>query len=316
MYGGRGLVQDVPVKRLVVYPIILMILIGFSFFFFFQPRGPGYEVRERFYFLIFSCIVFFTGITVKGFVNFFLAGKLADFLGRSLLVFGNGIAAFIFFFLVSESRGLKTASAGIILVAASIIVYRASSIYSNRVFAESVIKIASYVMLGISIKFMFQTLWPEGFWDIGFKISVGDLTLFSFIGISIIQLVSLIDLTGNETAYRISFWLKRNHTGKFFAIFITVFLLKDLRRDIMGDAVLGEWILIFVILVAVFIILAVKLSKAVKNSPEEKLNKHLQNISYDKIKDISNISKHINDFINSGRRSGLVSCLFYMAYKT
>jgi len=66
---------------------------------------------------------------------------------------------------------------------------------------------------------------------------------------------------------------------------------------------------IFLFLVVIFIIFTIKLSAAANNSPEERLGKHLQRINFDKIRDISDITSHINDFVYNGSKSGLIACL-------
>jgi len=80
----------------------------------------------------------------------------------------------------------------------------------------------------------------------------------------------------------------------------------------MSDSIWVAWLFIFVVLVVVFIILSIKLLTAANNSPEERLNKHLQRINFDKIKDISDITSHINDFVYNGSKSGLIACIFIM----
>lgn len=315
MQVKRELTADLPLNKLLVYPMVLILHIVLCGVFFFMPFGPGYPVKEYFYFLVFPLGAFLAGMTAKRFVAYYLKGKWAGLIANSCVVMGNGTAVLLFMFLVSSSIRAKGASFGVLMVAASIIVYRISKLYSNRIYEESIIRVVSYMVAGVSIEFMFRSLWPEGYWDIGLRLSVGDLMLLTFIVLAVFQLASLLDLMEKEKVSRVSLWLKSNHRNKFFAILFIIYLLVDLRRDIMGDAVLGEWIFIFVVLLVVFIVLAVKISGAVNRSPEEKLNKHLQKISFDKIKDISNISKCINDFVDSGSKNGITSCLYYMAYK-
>lgn len=44
--------------------------------------------------------------------------------------------------------------------------------------------------------------------------------------------------------------------------------------------------------------------------------KHFQHFGYDKIKDITSMSRYIDDFIENGVKNNLVSCLFFIAYKS
>lgn len=306
---------DLPFKKLMVYPAVALIYIVLTVCVFFIPVGPAYNIREEFYFLIFPFEVFIIGLTATHFISYFFKGKWAQVLSRSCLILGNGISLFLIWFFVSSDFKLKVAGCGIITVAFSIILNKISSIYENRVFEGEIIKIISYLTAGFSIYFMFYALWSGSYWDIVFEISPGKVTLYSFITLSLFELASFIELSGNEKAYGIAGWLRANHTNKFFAIFITLFIMLDLRRIIMGDSIWGVWIFIFVVLLVVFIILAIKLYAAANNSPEERLNKHLQKINFDKIKDISNITTYINDFAYNGNKSGLIACLFLMAYK-
>jgi hypothetical protein len=264
---------------------------------------------------MYPCIVIFIGLSARSMIDFLLAGRWVGIIKNSTVIMSNGTATFLFLFLVSGIRELRLASTAVIFITISYIIYRISKVFEDRIFIDSVIKAFAYIIAGISFRFMFVSLWPIGFWEVGFKISAGDLVLFSFLGIAVMQMLSLIDLTGSKKLANISMWLKRNQGSKFWTMFAMFYLLYNLRGDIMGGSILGEWIFIFVVLLVAFIILAIKLKNAVVYAPEEKLEKHFQDVSYSKIKDITNISKYINDFVRHGSKSGIVSCLYYMACK-
>lgn len=316
MNVGREFSADTSIKDLITYPTVLLLLSGFYVYFFLQPGSPGYDIRKNFYFLFYPLVIILLGKSLKEIINYIFVGRLVKLLVSSIVVLANGIAAFLFLFLISDNMDLKLASIYSVSISISIILYKFTWLCKGRVFADSIIKALSYLIAGLSIRHMFLAIWPIGFWDIGLKISLGDLVLFSFWGIALMQMLSLMDLTGNEIAGRISFWLKRNQAAKFVSMFIVFYLLYDLRGDVMENSVLAGWVLIFIVLLVVSIIVLIKLKKEVGIAPEEKLGKHFQDIRYSKIKDITNISKHINDFVEHGSRTGIVSCLYYMACKS
>ncbi|RXE59515.1 hypothetical protein [Acetivibrio mesophilus] len=307
---------DLPLNKLMVYPVVTVLYMVFVVLVFFIPVGPAYNIRESLYFLIFPLEMFLVGLTAMHFVDYFFKGKWAQVLSRSCLILGNGISVFLFWFLVSSDIQLRLASCGIIPVTVSIILYRISGIYDNRLFKGEIIKTISYLVAGFSVFVMCYVLWPQGSSYLGFGFSLGKLTLYSFIVLSVFELASLIELCGNEKAYGIADWLRFNHVNKFIAIFITLFTIVDLRRIIMRGSILGAWIIIFVVILIAFIILTIKLLTAANNSREERLNKHLQKINFDKIKDISEITSYINDFVYNGSKSGLIACIFLMTSKT
>ncbi|NLD50171.1 MAG: hypothetical protein GX660_23795 [Clostridiaceae bacterium] len=316
MNVSREVSEDISLKGLVTYPTVLLLLLGFYAFFFLKTGSPGYEVRRSFYFLLYPLVIILSGISLRELINYIFVGKLVKFIGSSTVVLAYGTAAFLFLYLASDSMDLKLASIYPVLISISIIIYKFSGLFKGSIFIDSVIKTISYLVAGLSIRYMFVAIWTNGFWDIGLKISVGDLVLFSFWGIALMQMLSLIDLTGNEKAGRISFWLKRYQVAKFISIFIFFYLLYDFRGDVMGEYVLAGWIFIFVVLLVAFIAVILRLKKDVGTAPEERLGRHFQDISYSKIKDITNISKYINDFVEHGSRTGIVSCLYYMACKS
>lgn len=313
---ARGkMAADVTFNKLMVYPIVLLLYIGITAFLFFIPLGPGYSIRQSFYFLIYSIEALLLGIVLKHFVSYYLKGKWAEVISNSCFIMGIGFAVFLFFFYLLPYGSVRAASIGVLILAASVVVLRISELFNGRVFEGSLIKAVSYLIAGITIDLMFGALCSKGYWGIGLKISIGKIFFFSFLILAVFQIISLLDFVEDRRISRITLWFRTNHKLKFFAVFFFVYLLIDFRRDTMGDAVLASWIFVFIVLVIVFIVLTVKLSGAVNRSPEQKLNKHLQKISFEKIKDISNISKCIEDFVNHGSKGGIIACLYYMAYK-
>jgi hypothetical protein len=129
------------------------------------------------------------------------------------------------------------------------------------------------------------------------------------------QLISLIDVTGEPELIKVSMWLKKNHFFKFLFMSTALFMLTDVRRVILLENVRNGWLFVFVVLFVVFMFLITSIRKAIKEEPDVRLKKHLQRITYDKIRDISSISKYVDDFISTGKKSGLTSYLFYMAYR-
>ncbi len=314
---ARGkLAADVTLNKLMVYPIVLLLYIGITVVLFFRPSAPGYSIRENFYFLIYSIGALLLGIALKHFVSYYLKGKWAEVLSDSCFIMGIGFAVFLFFFYLLPNGSVRIASIGILILAVSVIVCRISELYNARVFEGSLIKSVSYLIAGITIYFMFANLYPKVYLGIGLNISIGKLIFFSFLVLVIFEMMSLLDFMENQIISRVVLWFRTNHKTKFFAVLLIMYLLIDFRRDIMGDAVLVSWIFIFIVLIIVFIVLMVKLSGIANRKPEQNLSKHLQKISFEKIKDITNVSNCIDDFVNNGNKGGIIACLYYMTYKT
>ncbi|TYQ12830.1 UNVERIFIED_CONTAM: hypothetical protein Cloal_3865 [Acetivibrio alkalicellulosi] len=315
MYQSKALVGAEPIKKLLIYPALLLSIMLISSYYFLLPESRWYSFRERLYFLIFSTAIVFLSLSVKRFIIFFLRGKTAQFIGNSALVIGNGVAAFVFLFFVSQNENLKLASAGVIMLTLSIIIYRLAQFYKTSVYGESVIIASSYIIAGLSIEFMYSRIWPKDLTEVSDNISIRTIVILSFISIALLQIISLIDVTGNEKLCKISVWFKTKHIFKFFSTCGILFLLTYVRRGFLADKIIVEWIFIFVVLLIVFTIIIIKLNSAVKSKPDEILKKHLQKITFDKIKDISSISAYVNEFISTGKKSGLTSYLLYMAYR-
>jgi len=95
---------------------------------------------------------------------------------------------FFFWILLPFDPQLKLAGCGIIPITVSIIIYKISKLYENRMLEGEIIKIISYLMAGFSAYFMFKTLWPES--------RLGNLTLYSslyFVFLSLHRLWNLAE---------------------------------------------------------------------------------------------------------------------------
>ncbi|MDQ2087875.1 hypothetical protein RBH29_15700 [Herbivorax sp. ANBcel31] len=315
MYFKRTQEKDESLKKIAIYPVIFSVLMLFSWYYFLWPEARWYYAREQVYFLIFSVGVLLLVVSIRKFLVFFLKGKGMELAGNAIIILGTGLAAFLFFYFVSESENLKNASSGMILLSIAVIIYKLKDFYKSNIYSESIVIAVSYIIAGITVDFMYNSLFSEFFMDLDGKYSINAVLMLSFISLSLIQLISLIDITGDLKLVKISMWLKKNHLLKFMIISGVLFILLDVRRIVLANNVMFAWILVFVVLLVVFILLVVKLRSTVKKEPDVKLKKHLQRITYDKIRDISNISAYVDDFISTGKKSGLTSYLFYMAYK-
>lgn len=298
-------------KNLLIYPVIFSALVFFACYFFLWPESRWYHIKEQVYFLIFPvCVYFFTISIMKTFV-FFLKGKNAEFIGKVIVILGTGVAVFLFFYFVSNYENLKNASIGILFFTLAVILHKLRELYKNGIYSESIIVAGSYIIAGVTVEIMYGALWPKS----DKEYSVNIVLMLSFIILSIMQLMSLMDVTRKQNLVKISAWLKRSHLLKFLAISAVLFMLFDVRRVILLKDVKSGWIFTFVVLFVVFILIIISIRRAIKEEPDVRLKKHLQRITYDKIRDISSISAYVDDFIVTGRKSGLTSYLFYMAYR-
>lgn len=213
---------EVPLNKLVIYPVVTLLYMLFTVMVFFIPGGPGYNFRENYYWLIFPLEIFLVGLTSMQFAAYFFKGSWAQVLSRSCFVLGNGISLFLFWFLAASDIETKLAGLGIIPVTVSIIIYKVSRIYENRVYKGEIIKVISYLIAGFSVYFMFNILWPESeSYTGGFSFSLGRLTLYSFIVLSLFELASLIELSGNQKAYGMANWFRSNHGSKFLVFLLS-----------------------------------------------------------------------------------------------
>lgn len=302
-------------KKFTTYTIMLAAFGAFVFFIFFLPGRLLYSVREYFYFLIFPAISILMGVSVKSFVSTYFIGRWSGLVASFILYLANGISAVLFFTFASNDMKYLTSIVWVALLAVSIIVCKASKFFYTGIYEGCTIKAFSYVMMGLSIKSMFGGFWKDGYSVDEFWRSFSNLVLISFIVLAILQMSTLVELFYNEKARRISMWLKSNHIMKYILIFIMAFVISLMRRDNLGSGLAG-WIFLFMILLVVFIIFAAMLWGSVKYSPEEKLAKHMQDMSFDKSKDLENITKYIDDYVNYGKKSKLVSYLTFLGYKT
>jgi len=219
MQAQRKLTADTTLNKLMIYPIVLLLYIGITGFLFFVPVGPGYGIRQSFYFLIYSVEALLLGITSKHLVSYYLKGKWAEVLSSACFIMGIGFAVFLFFFYLLPYNSVRAASVGILILAVSTVGIRISDLYGSRIFEESMIKAVSYLIAGFTIYFMFEALAPRGYVGIGLKISLGKLFFFTFLILIVFQMMSLLDYMDNRKISRIALWFRTNHKMKFLAVF-------------------------------------------------------------------------------------------------
>lgn len=309
MYSKNIQEKNNTFKNLMIYPAIFSVLVFFSWYCFLWSESRWYHLKEQVYFLIFPVCIFFLTISIKKIFVFFLKGKNAEYIGKLIVTFGIGWAVFLFFYFVSGYEHFKNASIGILFFTTAVLMYKLREFYKSSVYSESIIIAASYIIAGATVEIMHDALWPDT------QNSINIVLLLSFIILSIMQLISLMDITGKPKLIKISMWLKKNHLLKFIVISTALLMLIDVRRVILLKDVKSGWIFVFVVLLVVFILIITSIRRAIREEPDVRLKKHLQRITYDKIRDISSISAYVDDFISTGRKSGLTSYLFYMAYR-
>ena len=302
-------------KKFTTSAIILAAFGAFVFFMFFLPGRLLYGVREYFYFLIFPAISILVGICAKAFVSAYFVGRWSRLVESFIIYLACGISTVLFFAFATNNMKYLTSIVWVALLAVSIIVCKASGFFYTGIYEGCTIKAFSYVMMGVSIKCIFGGFWENGYSVDEFWRALSSLILTSFIVLAIVQMSTLVELYYNEKSRRISMWLKSNHFVKYLLIFIMVFLISLMRRDNLGAGLAG-WIFLFMILLVVFIIFAAMMWGSVRYSPEEKLSKHIQDMSFDNSKDLENITRYIDDYVNYGKKSKLVSYLTFLGYKT
>lgn len=316
MYPDSAAVLNTSSKKFTRYSIMFVLFGGLSFFMFYLPRSPLYQWREHFYFLIFPTIAILAGASLKSFVNSYFAGRWTGIISSAILHFANGIAVILFFAFVTKNMKFMTAVVWVLLLVVSIIMFRASKFFYIGIYEECTIKAFSYILMGLSIKSMFGGSLKEEFFNDGFWRSITNNIMISFAILAILQMATLVELFYTAKSRRISMWLKIKHPLKYIYISSMVFVLTDLRRGIMGDSASGLWICLFLVLVVTFIILTARLWGNVKNTPEEKLAKHIQDMNFDNSKDLENVSRYIEEYVNYGKKSKLVSYMTFLGFKT
>jgi|GEM_PF-413460 len=315
MYKDNTQIIKTSAKRFKTYTIMLAVFGVIVFFVFFLPGRLLYGAREYFYFLIFPTIAVLLGASVKSFVSTYFVGIWSALFASFILYLTNGTSVVLFLAFASNDMEALTSIAWVLLLAISIIVCKASKFLYTAVYGGCLIKAFSYVLMGLSIKYMIEGLFKGGYSSDGYWISFSNLIMISFIGLALLQMTTLIELFYTEKSRRISMWLKSKHGVKYLFVFISVFIVSLMRRDKLGSGVIG-WILLFLVLVVIAIIFASMMWGSVRYSPEEKLAKHMQDMSFDKSKDLENITRYISDYVNYGKKSKLVSYLTFLGYKT
>lgn len=316
MYPDTATSLNTSSKKFTRYSMMLVLFAGLSFFMFYLPQSPLYQLRQYFNFLIFPTIAILAGASIKNFVNCYFAGRWTSIISSAILHFANGIAMLLFLAFVTKNMKFMTSLIWVLLLVVSIIMFRASKFFYIGIYEECTIKAFSYILMGVSIKSMFGRGVENEFFSDEFWTSITNNIMISFTILAILQMATLVELFYTAESRRISMWFKTKHLLKYIYISSMVFVLTDLRRGIMGDSASGLWIFLFMVLVVTFIVLAAKLWGNVKNTPEEKLAKHIQDMNFDNSKDLENVSRYIEEYVNYGKKSKLVAYMTFLGYKT
>jgi len=306
MHPNSTEVLNASSKKLSLYAIILVAFVGFAYVTFFLPGKFLYYIRDDFYFLIFPGAALLAGNFVKSFVNACFVGKWTELATGFILYLTNGTSAVLFIAFASKEMGYLTTIAWVLLLAISMVIYKASRFFYTGIYSGCLIKAFSYILMGFSIK---------GILDNILLMYFSNTVMISFAILALLQMATLIELFYTEKSRRLAMWLKSSHFMKYIGIFVSVFFIQLLRRDSLSSGLEG-WIIIFTVLLVIFVLFAIRMWGSVRNSPEEKLAKHIQDMSFDKSKDFEKITRYIEDYVNYGKKSRLVSYLTYLGYKS
>jgi len=306
MYRDSLQTLSASAKKLSVYTKILLAFGVFVFFIFFLPGRLLYNVRKDFYFLIFPIAIVLAGVSLKSFTSTYFVGRWSNLAASFIVYLANGISIVLFFTFLSKEMKYLSAIVWVVLLAVSIIVRKASDFFYTSIYGGCILKSLSYVLMGFSIRNMFGKEILKLF---------SNCMMISFVVLALLQMATLVELFYNENSRRLAMWLKKNHFRKYTGIFILIFLTGLFRRDILSFGFAG-WIFIFLILLVVFLIIAATMWGSVKYSPEEKLAKHMLDMNFDKSKDLELITRYIEEYVNFGKKSRLVSYLMYLIYNS
>lgn len=306
MYQDSIEVLNDSAKKFTVYAIALMAFGAIAFFIFFLPGRLLYNEREHFYFLIFPIAVVLIGAFVRAFIRAYFVGRWLRLITSLILYLTNGISIVLLIAFASHDMKFLTAIVWVVLFSLSIVICKASDFLYTRVYGGCLLRAFSYILMGLSIKSMLL---------IDFAGFFSNCIMVSFIILALLQVGTLVELMYTEKSRRLAMWLKNNHLMKYIGIFILVLLAGLLRRDILSSGLAG-WIFVFLVLLVVFIIIAATMWGNVKYSNEEKLAKHILDMNFDKSKDLELITRYIEEYVNYGKKSRLVSYLTYLVYKS
>lgn len=302
MYPDSVEVLSASAKKFTVYAITLAAFGVAVFFIFFLPGRLLYDAREEFYVLIFPTAAILIGVSVNSFVRVYFVGRWSGLIASFILYLANGVSVVLFLAFALKDIKYLTAIIWVALLAASIVICKASKFFYTGIYGGCLLKAFSYILMGLSIRSMCGD---------EFLSSFSNLAMISFFLLALLQMATLIELFYNEKSRRISMWFKSNHLMKYIGIFISLFMIGLLRRDSLAG-----WIFAFLVLLIIFIIFAASMWGSVKYSSEEKLAKHMLDMSFDKSKDLDNITRYIDDYVNYGKKSRLISYLTYLGYKS
>lgn len=298
-------------KNLFLYPAILIILVGLSYFLFFRQEGPGYYARESFMFLIIPTMVVLAAMSVRSLINKYLAGRLAEALEKGISTMGWGIAVFFFFNLMPQAAPVNLASYWILFLTLSITIWKMLYLIDNYFVIATVIRAIMYLFMGLAARMMVITLWSGGYWDLGIKISTADMVLFGFFVLMLFTLLSLVELSKNDYLKAVGKWCAKSPVSKFIYGCIIIFVFKDLRvilQEAFPNAyILAEWIFLFLVLLVLFLYVRSKLQYAIRHTSNEELKKHVQEIRYDKGSELKDAARYIDDFIYKGEKSKILT---------
>ncbi len=311
MYPDNTAIINASVKKFALYTVMLIAVGVCTFFIFFLPKSPLYNEIEAFFFLILPIAAMLAGGSAKSFVNAYFVGRWSRLAVSFILYFSNGTAAFLFLAFALQNTSLLTALIWVLLLDFSVVALKASRFFYTGIYEGCMIKAASYVFMGFSIKSMLGVIGKDSYIGGEFWISLSNILIISFVMLALMQIATLVELFYTPVSRKISMWLKSKHKSKFAGIGVCVFAIEVFRRGMMG-----EWLIVFMVLLVIFIIFAVRFWGEVKNSPEEKLAKHIQDMNFDKSKDLENVSKYIDEYVSYGKKSKLVSYMTFLGYKT
>lgn len=228
-----------------------------------------------------------------------------------------GLAGFFYMSFMPGSSSYKQAAICILISSFIGTLFLLLPLIKSHIVLSSSARAFLYIILGLTLSWMFKILWVEGIWDAGIKIHASSIVLFGYMIVAACSFLYMLILSRNAYIAGIGKWFGKDYGIKLIISFALVFAISDVYGSLMekytGEYAKFQWLFIFLVLVVLLIVFLIKANSFWTVSIHPELKMHLLDIKYIKDKEISTLSQYVTEFIEYGNKTRLITYLAFLA---
>ena len=268
-------------------------------------------------YLIFPIVALLTVKLVRSLIKIYCTGLLPYIFQRILSKMEWGTAIFLFMLLMPDSPEMNLASYGVLFLTLLNMAASLLFLIEKYIVPTIVVKAFIHLLRGVIIFCMTRAVWGSGVRELNYQFSLSNIIGFGYAVLFLCTLLSLLVLSNNQYLKTAGRWFGASPYSKLIGSFVIAFVFGDLRISVMKSFPekyeLIEWIVFGVLLLISAFIIFIKVQDFTRAEVDGNLKRHIQEITYNKGNKLNHASACIEQFINTGEKSSLITFIIVTA---